>query len=92
MNETIKKYNSYLEQLEMILHPNLLGVFMKIHNELVKAEVEQARTFKPSPEWVELKNLIDRMKGTKEKEMKQLLMTSIIKKIETLPVDNGWGI
>jgi hypothetical protein len=89
MNEIIKEYNSYLDQIGMILHPNLLGAFLKIHNQIVAAEVEKARLFKPSKEWVELKKTIDEMKAL-DNHWKTLYMKRIVKQINELPIDKGW--
>ena len=89
MTDLIKEYNSYLSQLEMVLHPNLLNAFIKIHNEILKAEIEQAKSFKPSKEWVELKRTITEM-NSKEKSFQDLYMRQIKKQIVTLPNDKGW--
>ncbi len=89
MNDTIKEYNKYLEQIEMILHPNLFNAFMKIHNKILEEEVSKAKAFKPSQEWVELKNNIDKM-NEGEPFLKPLLLKSIIKKIKDLPIDKSW--
>lgn len=89
MSEAIKEYHKYLEQLEMIVHPNLYNAFLKIHNEIVKAEIEKAKLFKPAQEWIDLKILIDQMKE-KERAFRPLYMKQIIKQIDNLPSDKNW--
>lgn len=89
MNETIKQFNDYLQQIEMILHPNLFNAFLKIHNKILEENVEQAKSFKPSKEWVELKKEIDKMKNS-EKAFHPLYKKSILKMIEKLPEDKSW--
>jgi hypothetical protein len=89
MTDTIKQYNDYLGQIEMILHPNLFNAFLKIHNKLLEESVEQAKSFKPSTEWIELKKDIDKMKNS-EKSFRPLYIKSILKKIEKLPEDKSW--
>lgn len=89
MTELTKKYNEYLEQFEMLLHPNIVQGFRKIHNEIVASEVDAARRFKPSKEWLEIKKDLDRIKTGYPKELNSLLLKNIIKKIQKLP-DENW--
>ena len=84
MSDTIKEYNNYLSQIEMILHPNLFNAFMKIHNKLIEEEVKKAKSFKPSKEWIELKQIIDDMRK-KEPAFKSLFIKQILKQIDALP-------
>ena len=88
-NETTQEYNKYLEQIETILHPNLFHAFIKIHNKILEEEIEKAKSFRPSKEWVEIKKAVDRMKGG-EAAFKKLYLKNIIKLIDKLPVDEGW--
>lgn len=84
MRDTIKEYNNYLSQIEMILHPNLFNAFMNIHNKLIEEEVENAKSFKPSKEWIKLKQIIDDMRK-KEPAFKSIYMKELIKQIDVLP-------
>jgi len=90
MTELSKKYNEYLGQFEMFLNPNIVQGFRKIHNEILESEIAAARTFKPSKEWVKLKQDIDRIKKSYPKEMKSLLVKKLLKKIDSIP-DEDWG-
>lgn len=45
MDEITKQYNQYLAQIEMVLHPNLYGAFLKIHNTILENEIRKARRF-----------------------------------------------
>lgn len=90
MNELTKKYNSYFDQFEMFLHPNVVQGFRKIHSEILKQEIEEAKTFKPSKEWVDLKKEIDRIKNCHEPAVRPLMLKSLLKKIQLLP-DENWG-
>ena len=85
MTELIKKYNSFLDQFEMLLHPNIVSGFRKIHNEILKEEIATARTFKPSKEWLDLKNDIDNIRKSYLPETRPLMLKSLLKKIELLP-------
>ena len=89
MTELTKKYNSYFDQFEMFLHPNVVQGFKKIHNEILKAEVNAAKKFKPSPQWMDAKKQIDKIKKAYPKELKPLLIKSLLKMIESLP-DENW--
>ena len=89
MTDTIKQYNDYLEQIEMILHPNLYNAFLKIHNKILEESIEQAKLFKPSTEWIQLKKEIDKMKNS-EKAFRSLYIKSILKMIDKLPEDKSW--
>lgn len=89
MTELTKKYNSYFDEFEMFLHPNVVQGFRKIHNEILKEEIAAAKTFKPSREWLELKDDIDRIKNFHEPAVRPLMLKSLLKKIEALP-DEKW--
>ena len=84
MREIAKEYNGYLDQIRLVLHPNLVDGFMKIHNKIVAAEVELAKTYKPSKEIEELEPLLIRYSECKEKAIKGLMLKNISTKIKSL--------
>ena len=89
INDTIKEYNNYLSQLEMILHPNIYNAYLKIHHKLVQQHVEEAKTFKPCKEWVELKELVDKM-NRESKDWQPVRLKAITRMVKAMPKDNGW--
>ena len=82
--EIVKEYNSYIAQISMFLHPNIVNAFMRIHNKLVKVEIEIARTYKPSKEIEELEPLLIRYAECKEKAIKDLMLKNINTHIKKL--------
>lgn len=89
MTETTKEYNNYLAQIGMVIHPNLLNAFMKIHNKLIEEAVAEAKQVKPSKEWFDLKETVERMKNS-ELSFRKLYVKQILKDIEKLPKNERW--
>jgi len=65
----------------MIIHPNLFNVFLRVHNEICKEQVEQAKSYKPSEMVVKMTELIDRFMNC-PKEFEPLLLKAMKKELK----------
>ena len=82
MTETVKQYNGFIKEIQMILHPNLVDVFLKIHNKLIEEAVEEAKNYKPTEFMKELEADIKTYAKSEDKLLADLRLKMIIKKIK----------